>query len=167
MGFLLFTVLSVILLASALLVILQNNPLYCALSLVVTLSVLAIFFLFLSAELVAVLQILVYAGAIMVLFLFVIMLLNLAQVPEPLRLNRVWAGAAVGGAAILVYQLFSFFQRTRFDAEGAALATSFGTVREVARSLFSDFLLPFEITSVLLLVALIGAVVLTRQEEGL
>jgi NADH-quinone oxidoreductase subunit J len=165
MGLSLFTVLSVILLASALLVILQENPLYSALALAITLSVLAVFFLFLDAELLAVLQILVYAGAIMVLFLFVIMLLNLGQRRRE-KPNGVWVVTSGAGSTLLVLQLWISFQQSWVDPKGNIdTPPSFGTVREVSRSLFTDFLLPFEMTSLLLLVALIGAVVLAGREK--
>ena len=165
MGFPLFTLLSVVLVASALLVILQDNTLYSALALVVALFVTAIFFLVLDAELIAALQILVYAGAIMVLFLFVIMFLNLGERSGEKR-SGAWLTAAVAGATLFILQLFLFFEKGQSSRrENLDVPSSFGSVREVARSLFTDFLLPFEITSLLLLVALIGAVVLAGRES--
>lgn len=165
MGFALFTVLAVILLASALLVILQENPLYSALSLVITLSVLAVFFLFLDAELLAALQILVYAGAIMVLFLFVIMLLNLSKATEE-RLRGFWVVTSVAGSVLFVLELLLLLEKGWPSRSGESpVPPGFGTVREIGRALFTDFLLPFEITSLLLLTALVGALLLARRER--
>jgi NADH-quinone oxidoreductase subunit J len=167
MGFPLFTALAVVHHASALHVVLQENPLNSALSLVVTLSILAVFFLFLDAELLAALQILVYAGAIMVLFLFVIMLLNLSK-PTGEKLRGFWVVTSVAGSALFVLELLLLLQEGWPGRNGDSPAPpGFGTVREVGKALFTDFLLPFEITSLLLLAALVGALFLGRKERQL
>ena len=165
MGFALFTVLSVVLVAAALLVIVQDNALYSALSLVVALFAMALFFLFLGAELIAALQVIVYAGAIMVVFLFVIMLLNLGDTRREKR-SGIWVTAAVAASVLLIVQLLSFFDRGPTGTrENPDVPLLFGSVRQVGRALFTDFLLPFEITSLLLLVSLIGAVVLAGKQS--
>ncbi|MGH7964594.1 MAG: NADH-quinone oxidoreductase subunit J family protein [Candidatus Binatia bacterium] len=159
-----FFALALPLIVVAALVILHPNPVYSALFLVLTLFLLAVYFLFLDAHMVAVLQIIVYAGAIMVLFLFVIMLLNLQTDPqESQRKGLRWA-AGVGGG-LLVAELFLLLRRAPTSVDHSPLPEGFGTVTALSERLFTDFLLPFEITSVLLLVAVVGAVVLAKREK--
>ena len=163
----LFSILAVLLVASALSVILQPSPIRSALSLVVTLFLLAVTFLLLDAQLIAALQVIVYAGAIVVLFLLVIMLLNMQEEP------RVRARFATQCAAVLLGSLFLLaLVRFAVAPQPAASATSgmaaapppgFGSVATLAERLFTHFLLAFEITSVLLLVAIVGAVVLAKR----
>jgi NADH-quinone oxidoreductase subunit J len=164
----LFFILAVLLIVSALSVILQPNPVRSALSLVVTLFVLAVTFLLLDAQLIAALQVIVYAGAIVVLFLFVIMLLNLQEEP------RVMARFGAQCAAVLLGSLF-LLALVRFavaplrppasatSGMAAPVPPGFGSVATLANVLFTRYLLAFEITSVLLLVAIIGAVVLAKR----
>ena len=159
-----FLVLAVVLVASALTVVLHPNPVKSAMALVVTLFVLAVVFVFLEAHMIAALQVIVYAGAIMVLFLFVIMLLNLRddaprqRAPGHAMLSL---GAWLGGA-VMAAELAWVFLHTSFGAPVAA-PQGYGGAEGVARSLFTDFLLPFELTSLLLLVAVVGAVVLAQR----
>jgi NADH-quinone oxidoreductase subunit J len=158
-----FFALALPLVVVAAMVILHPNPVYSALFLVLTLFLLAVYFLFLDAHMVAALQIIVYAGAIMVLFLFVIMLLNLqSDPPESQRRGLRWA-AAIGGG-VLVAELFLLLRRAPTSAGQRPLPEGFGTVTALSERLFTDFLLPFEITSVLLLVAVVGAVVLAKRQ---
>jgi NADH-quinone oxidoreductase subunit J len=164
MGPLTFLVLAAALIASALTVVLHPNPVKSALALVVTLFVLAVVFVFLEAHMIAALQVIVYAGAIMVLFLFVIMLLNLRDdAPEERVPGRaaLSLGAWVGGA-VMAAALSRLFLQTPFPVPPAA-SQGYGGAEGVARSLFVDFLLPFELTSILLLVAVVGAVVLAQR----
>jgi len=163
----LFGVFAVLLIASALGVVLQRSPIRCALSLVVTLFLLAVVFLFLDAQLVAVLQVIVYAGAIMVLFLFVIMLLNLQEDPVAMaRLGMRTAAALVGTLFLLA--LVRLLVRPLPLALGAAgsspIPAGFGSTEMLGEHLFTRFLLAFEITSILLLVAIVGAVVLAKRK---
>jgi len=161
----LFAVLALLLVVSALGVILQRNPVRSALSLVTTLFLLAVVFIFLDAHLVALLQIVVYAGAIMVLFLFVIMLLNLQN--EPIEVGRVGLKFAATAAGSLFALQLIWVARGKGAPAGAgmggAVSESFGTTSALGERLFTQYLLPFEITSVLLLVAVIGAVVLAKR----
>jgi len=158
-----FFALALPLVVVAALVILHPNPVYSALCLVLTLFILAVYFLFLDAHMVAALQIIVYAGAIMVLFLFVIMLLNIQTDPqESQRKGLRWA-AGIGGG-VLVAELFLLLRRTPTTGGHDSLPEGFGTVTVLSERLFTDFLLPFEITSVLLLVAVVGAVVLAKRQ---
>ena len=162
----LFGLLAVLLILSALGVILSPSPVRSALSLVMTLFLIAVTFLFLDAQLVAALQVVVYAGAIMVLFLFVIMLLNLQEEPRALAHLGVRVLAVLLASGFLL-AVVHFFVGAGIDAGGAgmggAVAASFGSTELLAQTLFTRFLFAFEITSVLLLVAIIGAVVLAKK----
>jgi len=158
-----FFALALPLVVAAAMVILHPNPVYSALSLVLTLFLLAVYFLFLDAPMVAALQIIVYAGAIMVLFLFVIMLLNLQADPHEHQRQGLRLAAAVGGG-VLVAELFLFLRRAPAGVPQGLRPEGFGTVTALSERLFTDFLLPFEITSVLLLVAVVGAVVLAKRQ---
>ena len=155
---------------SALLCITRKNPIACALWLVVTLFAVAALFVLLDAQFIAVLQVLVYAGAIMVLFLFVIMLLNLGR-PGPTDIKGPLSllGATVLGGGLLVQLLV--LRQTQLPASiqlppgaVAALQQQQGMVAAVANPLFNAYLIPFEIASVLLLAAIVGAVVLAKRK---
>ena len=156
-----FFIVAALLIVSSILVVFQRNVVHSAVALVAALFLIAVLFLSLNAPMVGVLQILVYAGAIMVLFLFVIMLLNPVGLEQ--RRSLWWGAGAISGlllVAALAPVLFSFE-----SAQDPVVATElFGGPEELARSLFTDFVLPFEIASVLLLVAIIGAVVLANKE---
>jgi len=162
----LFVVLAALLIASALGVVLAPSPIRSALSLIVTLFLIAVVFLLLDAQLVAALQVVVYAGAIMVLFLFVIMLLNLQADTRAMAHLGVRMGAGFVGSLFLL-AIVRFVVRSGIDPYGMAMAwpvpANFGSTEQVAEVLFTRFLFAFEITSVLLLVAIIGAVVLAKQ----
>jgi NADH-quinone oxidoreductase subunit J len=158
-----FFALALPLVVVAAMVILHPNPVYSALALVLTLFLLAVYFLFLDAHMVAALQIIVYAGAIMVLFLFVIMLLNLQTDPHENQRRGLRIAAGVGGG-VLIVELFLLLNRAPVGNGQTALPEGFGTVTALSERLFTDFLLPFEITSVLLLVAIVGAVVLAKRQ---
>ena len=157
-----FLALAVPLVAVAIMVIAHPSPVYSALFLVLTLFLLAVYFLFLDAHVVAALQIIVYAGAIMVLFLFVIMLLNLQS--ETLRTQRRGLGrVALIGGVVLAAELGLLLARPTADPAPDAPPEGFGTVEALSRELFTTYVLPFEVTGLLLLVAVIGAVVLAKR----
>ncbi len=158
-----FFALAIPLVVVAALVVLHPHPVYSALFLVLTLFLLAVYYLFLDAHIVAALQIIVYAGAVMVLFLFVIMLLNLQVEPEN-NLGRGLSKVALGGGAVLIAELFLLLRHAPSDSGVAELPEGFGTVVAMSERLFTDFLIPFEITSILLLVAVVGAVVLAQRQ---
>ncbi len=157
----LFLVLAGLLIISSVLVIVQRNVVHSALALVAALFLNAVFFLTLDAPMVGILQVLVYAGAIMVLFLFVIMLLNPA-VLESRRLR--WWGSGAVGSLLLMFLLVGLVGGSPDSAEGVRRSEAFGSPEMLGQSLFTDFVLPFEIASILLLVAIIGAVVLAKKE---
>jgi NADH-quinone oxidoreductase subunit J len=147
--------------ASALGVVLNKNPVHGACALVAHLFLLAVFFVGLDAQLVGVLQVIVYAGAVVVLFLFVIMLLNLqAEVRSMVGAPLVFAAAAcVAALATLILGGL----REPGAAAGTTLPQGYGETQELARVLFTRYALPFELTSLLLLVAIVGAVALARK----
>ncbi len=153
---------------AALLVISLRNTLSAAMSLVVVFFSIAALYAMLNAPFLAVMQILIYAGAIMVLFLFVVMLLNLGR-EELLKIKMSFAGVVgilTGGylAALLVLRLgYLSFPFKEAGPLNSGNFGDYGGVKAVGMALFTDFLIPFEVTSILLLVAMIGAVVLTRR----
>jgi NADH-quinone oxidoreductase subunit J len=156
-----FFVLAGLLIFSSLLVVFQRNVVHSAVALVVALFLIAILFLTLNAPMVGVLQVLVYAGAIMVLFLFVIMFLNPIGLEQRRTLWWVFAGAS---SLLLVAALAPVLLNSEPPQDPVVATDLFGAPEQLAKSLFSDFVLPFEIASVLLLVAIIGAVVLAKRE---
>ena len=159
-----FFALAGIALISGVLVVFQTHPLRSALWLIVNFFAVAGIYLLAHAEFIAAIQIIVYAGAIMVLFLFVIMLLNLRQPeeegPRP-KFGQKLAGVtlAILSAFILAYG----FSQAKVPMAKEAPA-GLGNTESIARLLFTDYLLPFEVTSVLLLVAIVGAVVLAKSK---
>jgi NADH-quinone oxidoreductase subunit J len=165
-----FYILGVLAVMSATGVVLMRSPVYSALSLVGTLVFLGAIFILLNNEFVAAIQILIYAGAIMVLFLFVIMLLNLRST-RPFSLQ--WSLPKVVGVLIslgILAQMIGVFNSpaAKLGPLGAyppERVASEGAVQIVGTVLFTDYVLPFEIISVLLLVAVIGAVILAKRRE--
>ncbi len=148
--------------ASALGMVLNlRNTVAAAMSLVVTMVALGAIYVLLEAHLIAVIQIMVYAGAIVVLFLFVVMLLNLRQDAFPPPRQRVVKGLGVLLAAAVCVAFLGALPGTLPDA--AVTPEGFGGYREVGRVLFTDFVLPFEVTSLLLLAAMVGSVVLAKR----
>jgi NADH-quinone oxidoreductase subunit J len=160
----LFYLFAAVAVASAIYVVAARNPLHSALSLIGTFVALAGVYALLSAHLLAAIQVLVYAGAVMVLFIFVIMLLNLKDEelgePRPLPMKFLGAGALVlAGGWLSVRVLGAVGERT-FPVPVAT--PEFGTVAAVGRAIYSSYLLPFEVTGVLLLVAIVAAVVVAK-----
>jgi NADH-quinone oxidoreductase subunit J len=160
----LFLIFAAICAAGAVNLLVQNHPINSALSLIVVMASLALLYLLLGAEFVAVVQIIIYAGAIMVLFVFTIMLLN-AGVEERSRGSRVALMFGVPG--LLIFAAIIGWVMTRHNAVNSELAIGqmYGSAKAIGRLLFKDFLLPFEVTSVLVLIAIMGAVVLARRGE--
>jgi NADH-quinone oxidoreductase subunit J len=143
-------------------VVFQRHPLRSALWLIVNFFAVAGIYLLAHAEFIAAIQVIVYAGAIIVLFLFVIMLLNLRQPEEAPALpyyGQKLAGVLLSGFIALL-MIFAY-TRVKFPAAREMLP-GLGNTESIARSLFTDYLLPFEVTSILLLVAIVGAVVLAK-----
>ncbi len=148
------------------LVILHKNPVVCALSLVMHLCSVAVFFLLLDASFLFVVQIILYAGAIMVLFLFVVMLLDPAGEGVAGRSGRLQLGLTLGSALVILAAVARVVQRlpgAHGDAAGS-LPEQFGKADAVGRLLFTEYLFPFELASVLLLVAMMGALYMGKKE---
>jgi NADH-quinone oxidoreductase subunit J len=164
-----FYVFGAIAVVASLLVIAQRNPIYSVLLLIASFGALSGLYVLLESPFVAVIQIIVYAGAIMVLFLFVVMLLNAPheetdydeRVHPLLRPGPMRFGAAL--SALLVVELG--WALTRSTDTGAFPSGAVTSVAAIGRALFTDYAFPFEVTSVLILVAMVGAVVLARREE--
>jgi NADH-quinone oxidoreductase subunit J len=169
MDLLLFLILALIAIATALGMLLSRNAVYSALFLVLNFATVAVFFLLLGAPLIAMAQVTVYAGAIMVLFLFVIMLLGVDQLApskalpwqRPLALTL-----ALALVAETVYLLVARAPSAAVVSQPDVTVNTMQNLRELSTMLFDQYLLPFEVTSVLLLVAMVGAIVLTKQEKG-
>ena len=161
----LFWILAFLTVPAALTVILHKNPVYSALALVFTLFQVAVMFVALEAYLIAFLQVIVYAGAIMVLILFAIMLLSLEpEEPAPERSTmRAWGWAVAAALAIELAVVASLQSSVKTTA--TSVPKDFGSVEQVAERLYTVHLLPFELTSVLLLIAVVGAVVLARRRS--
>ena len=160
----LFWIFSVLMLASAVAVILFRNPVNSAMSLVVSFLALAALYITLDAFFIGIIQILVYAGAVMVLFLFIIMLLDLkAEARRRINVAALSGGIAVlGGFVVLVAQVVKSLPASAQQFPKLA-RTGFSDVSDVGMALFTGFNLPFQIVGVLLLVATVGVVVLSRR----
>ena len=160
-----FFLLAAVAIVAALGMLLARNPVHSALSLILNLFCVAGLYLTMNAEFIGVVQVLVYAGAIMVLFLFVIMLLNLDELPALRELDWRVGTAFAGGTALLA--LLTYVLARGLDAVPTmtigAGANATGTARAVAWQLFTVYALPFEIVGLLLLVATIGAVLLAKK----
>ena len=158
-----FYFLSAIAILGAILTITRRNPVHSALSLIFTLLALAGLYLMLYAPFVAGVQIVLYAGGIMVLFLFVIMLVNIEQVELQERFNKMWyvaalAAVVLGGLLLFVYKKGHGIFPATFQQFPEAENT-----QKVGLLLYQNYLLPFEIASLLLLVAIVGAVVMAKK----
>jgi len=160
-----FIVLGLVAVASAIGMLLSKNAVYAAIYLITNFVTVAIFYLILGGAFIAVTQIAVYAGAIMVLFLFVIMLLGAERLGQGEPLAWQQPLAILLGVILAVESIYIlFFKAGGFDPV-TALPEGFGSPTSIGMELFQSYLLPFEVTSVLLLVAMIGAIVFTRQEK--
>ena len=165
----LFLILALVATATALGMLFSRNAVYSALFLVLNFVTVAIFYLLLGAPFIAMSQITVYAGAIMVLFLFVIMLLG-AERLAPTQVLPWQKPLAITLAVILVSEA-AYLLVTRARPAGDILSpgesvNAMQNIRDLGSVLFSQYLLPFEVTSILLLVAMVGAIILTKKQKG-
>jgi NADH-quinone oxidoreductase subunit J len=163
----LFIVFAGIAIASALNILLQRSPLYSALSLIGTLLSLSALYLTVHAQFIAAVQIVVYAGAIMVLFIFVIMLLNVPKDLPQIEKQKGLRYLAIPFAGLMIAEMFYVLRPIRLTAlpiQPGNAEQAVGTTWSIGTALFTDYLLPFEVTSVLILMALVGAMVLARRE---
>jgi NADH-quinone oxidoreductase subunit J len=164
MDAILFFLFAAIAVAAGLNLVVQTHPISSALSLIGVMGSLAVLYLLLGAPFIAAAQLLVYAGAIMVLFVFVIMLLNAGAEKRHVK-GRALTAAGVPLLALLL-GIFSYLIQRTFPGLSLVRVETFtgGGPREVGMALFTHYLLPFEITSALVLIAIVGAVVLARKE---
>ena len=160
----LFGILSFLAIMFALMVVFSRSPVNSVLYLVLTFFCIAGHYLLMNAQLLAVVHIAVYAGAIMVLFLFVIMLMNLNQDNEPQKTALSKAIAALIGGMLLFVMVGALKGTENLNLQPQSNATEIGLVKNLGRVLFSEYLFPFEIVSVLLLAALVGAIMLGKKE---
>jgi len=159
----LFYIFAALTILAAISVVALRTPVYSALSLIVVLCSLAVVYLLLGAEFIAVIQVIVYAGAIMVLFVFVIMLLNAGrEIPSQRSRIARWLGAPLV-AAFLVEILLAVWKQFPAASARPAAAVDAGPAA-IGHLLFRSYVLPFEVTSILILVAILGAVVLAKKE---
>jgi NADH-quinone oxidoreductase subunit J len=191
MPLLVFLVVGTLAVASSILVVAMRNPVHSALFLLLTFLCVAILFVLKSAEFVAAVQVLVYAGGIMVLFLFVVMLINVRHLPDERVLSRFWQGGVAVGVALLL--LFATVVRTgvyhdpvgndrvlrsnptfrtvkTIHPDGTVTRKRMvrhhvvGNSEAVGMALYSQYLVPFEVASIFLLVAMVGAIVIGKRE---
>ncbi len=157
-----FYFLSFLAVLSAIMVVLSRNPVHSVLYLIITFFCIAGHYVLMNAQFLAAVHVIVYAGAIMVLFLYVIMLLNLNEETEPHKSNIIKVTATICGGLLLVI-LIGSLRGTESLIQGNG-SDSIGLVKNLGKVMFSEFLLPFEVTSILLLAAMVGAVMLGKQE---
>jgi NADH-quinone oxidoreductase subunit J len=158
-----FLLLAALAIAAAVNVILQRQPIHSAISLILVMIALAGLFLLLESEFIAAIQIIVYAGAIMVLFVFVIMLLN-AGAEEHTNMSRM---ARYAGLPLAIFFLIELaYQIGAATLSWTPQPAAEGVTRGISMLLFQDFVFPFELTSVLILIAILGALVLAQRDEG-
>ncbi|MBT9330575.1 NADH-quinone oxidoreductase subunit J family protein [Paracidobacterium acidisoli] len=164
MHLVLFFIFGALCVAGALNLLLQRHPINSALSLIVVMTSLAVLYLLLGAEFLAAAQVIVYSGAIMVLFTFVIMLLNAGSEERTHGSKMAYLFGFPGVAALLGLLAFVFLSRSSSFGQ-AQLGEYLVTTADLSKVLFRDLLLPFEVTSVLILIAILGAVALARKEH--
>lgn len=162
----LFSVLAAIAILTAVGMLMSRNAIYSAMFLVLNFVTVAIIYLLLNAAFIAMVQVTVYAGAIMVLFLFVIMLLGAEKAARGESLS--WQpplAILLGGALLMEFAYILFVRQKNMLGSMETVSESFGSPASIGTLLFDRYLIPFEITSVLLLVAMIGAIILTRRRR--
>lgn len=158
-----FYFLSFVAILSALMVVFSKNPVHSVLYLIITFFCIAGHYVLLNAEFLAIVHVIVYAGAIMVLFLYVIMMLNLNLESEPHKSTLLKVAATIC-AGLLIVVLIGTLKGTEQLIAQQATDTSTGMVKNLGKVMFNEFLLPFEITSLLLLAAMVGAIMLAKSE---
>jgi NADH-quinone oxidoreductase subunit J len=163
---LLFFILALSAVATALGMLLSRSAVYSAMFLVLNFGTIAVFYILLNAPFIAMSQVSVYAGAIMVLFIFVIMLLGTELLPATKVLPWQKPLALVLAILLAAEAVYLLFFRNATSGQVPQPVESFGSPQQVGQLLFSQYLLPFEITSILLLIAMVGAIVLTKKEKG-
>lgn len=160
-----FYFLSFVAIFSALMVVFSKNPVHSVLYLIITFFCIGGHYLLLNAEFLFIVHIIVYAGAIMVLFLYVIMMLNLNKESEPHKSTLLKVAATIC-SGLLIIVLVGSLKGTELMMAQQATDASISTVQNLGKVMFNDFLLPFEITSILLLAAMVGAIMVGKSETA-
>ena len=160
----LFWLLSVIGLFSALMVISSKNPVYSVLWLIATFFSISGHYILLNAQFLAIVNIIVYAGAIMVLFLFVIMLMNLNKETEPRKHRWLRMAGAIAGGTLLLVMVAALKNADIKNQQALVYSGDIGLIKNLGKELFSTYVVPFEISSILFLSAMVGAVVIGKKE---
>lgn len=156
-----FFILALISIVSAIGVVFSKNPVYSVLALIVCFFSITGHYVLLNAHFLAVVNLIVYAGAIMVLFLFVIMLLNLNKESEPHKPFLAKLTAVISGSVLMV--ILAAALRTYEAGVPAELPETYGGAKDIGKIIFSEFLLPFEVSSILFITAMVGAVILGKK----
>ncbi len=165
--FLIFLGLATVAISASVAMLVSRNAVYSALFLVIVFLTIAVLFLLLSAAFIAMVQVAVYAGAIMVLFLFVIMLLGAENVEsEPSQPWQFAAALVLSFTLIIQFFIVALVLPPEGTADLGEIIAGFGSPKSIGTLLFNEYLIPFEVTSLLLLAAMVGAIVLTRQERS-
>ena len=164
MGTSVFYIVATLSIFFSLMVIFSKNPVHSVLYLIVTFFTFTIHYILLNAQFLAVVNFIVYMGAIMVLFLFVLMLLNLNQENEPTKSNLVKVIGVIAGCCLVV-TLIGSLKATALADPLVLRNPNLGLVKNLGKELFGPFMLPFELASELLLTAMVGAVLLTKKEK--
>lgn len=160
----LFWFLSVVALFSAVMVITSKNPVYSVLWLIVTFFAISGHYILLNAQFLAIVNIIVYAGAIMVLFLFVIMLMNLNRESEPQKNRWLKLVSTIAGGCLLLVLVAALREADLRNVKVQMNSGDIGLIGNLGKALFSTYVVPFEISSVLFLSAMVGAVVIGKKE---
>src|SRR4051794_17769097 len=163
----LFWFLSALALLSATMVLISKNPVHSILWLIIVFFAISGHYVLLNAQFIAIVNLIVYAGAIMVLFLFVVMLMNLNSASEPQKNNRQRLAGTIAGGCLLIIMIDvvrSASEAQRSTSTAMVKEGSIGLIKTLGKVLFVDYVVPFEITSVLFLSAMIGAVVIGKKD---
>jgi len=160
----LFYVLSAVSVLCALLVVLMRNPVHSVLSLIIAFFAIAGHYVLLNAQFLAIVHVIVYAGAIMVLFLFVLMILNLNKAAPPYQTTLVKVMGAIAGGLLLVTMVASL-KHSAIQPVAGAEDGQIGLVKNLGKALFTEYVVPFEISSILFLAAMVGAVTLGMRNK--
>lgn len=164
----LFWLLSVLAVVSALMVLISKNPVHSVLWLIVVFFAISGHYILLNAQFLAIVNLIVYAGAIMVLFLFVIMLMNLGKESDPQKNIWIKLAGAISGGSLLIVLVSLIKQASEINDKEALMGNgNIGLIETLGKVLFTDFVVPFEISSVLFLSAMVGAVVIGKKEQKL
>ena len=159
----LFYFLSALAIASACFVVFTRNPVYSALALIVTFFSIAGHYFLLDSSFLAAVHIIVYSGAIMVLFLYVIMMMNLNVDGEPVKSNLSKAAAVISGGLLMIVLIVAFRDAEKMSMKGQ-VSDTLGTVGYLGSVLYNRYILPFEVSSILFLAGMVGAVMLGKRE---